>query len=86
MYFVYVLQNSKGVLYKGQTDNLSKRIEQHNANDGFPSYTNKRGPWKLVYSESFLTRKEAKERENFFKSGQGRVFLKAHLGNDAPLD
>ncbi len=72
MYFAYVLENPKGILYKGSTDNPSKRIEQHNENCGFTSFTAKRGPWKLVYLEEFSTRQEAEAREKFFKTGKGR--------------
>ncbi len=67
MYFVYVLRNSKGILYKGFTSNLDKRIEQHTVEDGFNSYTQKRGPWKLVYFEKFKTSQEARIREKYLK-------------------
>ena len=75
MYYAYVLINPKGKLYKGSTDNLQKRIKQHNAGE-FKSYTRKLGPWELVYKESFITRREAEARERFFKTGKGREFLK----------
>ena len=80
MYFVYVLENPKGKLYKGFTSNPEKRISQHNANDGFSSHTSKRGPWKLVYQEEFSTEKEARQREKFLKTGVGREFLKKQIG------
>ena len=79
MYYAYVLKNLKGLLYKGSTDNLTKRIEQHNNSTGFPSYTGKRGPWKLVHVEEFQTRKEAEARERYLKTGAGRRFLKDKL-------
>jgi putative endonuclease len=79
MFFAYVLQNPKGILYKGSTDNLDKRFKQHNNNDGFISFTIKRGPWELVYSEQFETRKEAEAREKFFKTGHGRQFVKNEI-------
>lgn len=80
MYSVYVIQNIQGILYKGFTKDLKKRIAQHNAPDGFKSYTSKRGPWKLVYVEEFPTELEAKSREKFLKSGKGRDFLKEMIG------
>ncbi|MBU0766613.1 GIY-YIG nuclease family protein [Patescibacteria group bacterium] len=80
MYYVYVLQNPKGVLYKGYTNNLEKRLEQHNSNNGFVSYTSKRGPWKLVHKEKYENENEAKEREKFLKTGKGREFLKMSIG------
>jgi len=75
MYHAYVLINLQGKLYKGSTDDLEKRLSQHNSGN-FPSYTKNLGPWKLVYKESFDTRKEAEQRERFLKSGKGREFLK----------
>ena len=30
MYFVYILENSSGRFYIGQTDNLARRLSQHN--------------------------------------------------------
>ena len=79
MYYVYVLRNPKGILYKGFTSNLKKRLKQHNSNDGFLSYTNNRGPWKLIYKEEYETEKNARFREKFLKSGVGREFLKKQL-------
>tara|TARA_Y100000310_G_scaffold284055_1_gene306476 strand:+ start:585 stop:806 length:222 start_codon:yes stop_codon:yes gene_type:complete len=61
MYYVYVLRNPKGILYKGYTSDLDKRLKQHNANDGFSSYTRKRGPWKLVHKEEYVNENEAKK-------------------------
>ena len=80
MYYAYVLRNQKGILYKGQTKDLQKRVAQHNnIDDSLSSYTKKRGPWVLIYHESFATRKEAKVREAYFKTGKGRTFLAEKL-------
>ena len=80
MYYVYVLQNPKGKLYKGFTSDLEKRLSQHNSEDGFSSYTNSEGPWKLVHKEEYENADEAKQREKFFKTGNGRQFLKGKIG------
>lgn len=77
-YFVYVLMSSKdGRLYKGQTNNLEKRIVEHNT--GKTKSTKGYLPWELVYFESFKTREEAVLREKYFKTGSGREFLKGKL-------
>jgi len=81
MFIAYVLRNKNGVLYKGSTDNLEKRLIQHNEKGTFKSFTRNRGFWVCVYSKSFATRKEAEAREKFFKSGQGREFLKEIINN-----
>jgi len=75
MFYVYVLKNGKGRLYVGHTNNLERRITEHNT--GLSPYTKNRGPWELAYSESFDTRGEAMKREKFLKSGKGRELLKS---------
>lgn len=80
MFYTYVLRSgSTGNLYKGQTDNLERRISMHNK--GLSNYTKNRDPWKLVYSEEFDSRREAIKHERFLKSGKGREFLKSILDN-----
>lgn len=74
MYYACVLQNPKGILYKGSTDNLERRVEQHNL--GHSRWTKNKGPWRLVYREEYELKSEALKREKFFKSGIGRSFLK----------
>ena len=74
MYTVYVIQNPKGELYKGYTNGLEQRILYHNR--AWSTWTKTRGPWQLVYSESFESKQDALRREKFFKSGKGREFLK----------
>lgn len=82
MFFVYVIQNREGILYKGHTTDLKSRIEQHNIGNEFSRYTKNRGPWKLVCFEELQTATEAIIREKFFKSGKGRKFLKQVLKRD----
>jgi len=75
MYFVYVLKSRvDGRLYKGMTDNIEKRIYEHNI--GKTKFTRPYIPWDLVFSKEFETREEAREYEKWLKSGAGREFLK----------
>jgi len=51
-------------LYSGQTNDLKKRVAQHNSGSSRAAkYTRGRGPVRLVYSEKFATAKEARQRE-----------------------
>ncbi|MBU2235857.1 GIY-YIG nuclease family protein [Patescibacteria group bacterium] len=78
MYFVYVIKSIKFLnRYIGSTNNIGKRIEEHN--NGKCRYTKGRRPWELIYKESYDTRAEAMKRERFLKSGQGRKFLDSIL-------
>ena len=80
MYFVYIIESEKdGTYYIGQSDNLEKRLEQHN--NGFSKYTSRKLPWKLVYYESYLTRKESIVRERFLKQQRNREFYKRLIEN-----
>lgn len=75
MYFVYVLKSqADGRLYKGMTNNIERRIYEHNI--GKHKSTRPYRPWILVYSETNENRVEARKREKYFKSGIGREFLK----------
>lgn len=75
MYYVYVIANSQGKIYIGQTANLSNRLDAHNK--GISSYTKKiGGPWKIIYQEDYDTRAQAKQRETYFKQGSGHRLLR----------
>ena len=75
MYYVYVIKSLKdGRLYKGMTQTLEKRIDQHNKGENRSTKSYK--PWKLVYSKGFVELQEARNYEKYLKSGVGRAFLK----------
>ncbi|MHC4205852.1 MAG: GIY-YIG nuclease family protein [Planctomycetota bacterium] len=57
-------------LYIGQTDNLARRIEEHNTGRG-GTYTRQNGPWKVLYSERHSDRTSAINRELYLKSTSG---------------
>jgi putative endonuclease len=70
MYFVYILQSLKDKgYYVGLTSNLENRLAYHNA--GRVRSTKLRIPFKLMYSERFNSRSEAREREKYLKSYKG---------------
>jgi putative endonuclease len=77
MFFVYIIQNPQGLLYKGFTTDIEKRLSYHNNNLG--NWTKCKGPWKLVYYECFEDKSIALKREKFFKSGVGRGYIKRLL-------
>lgn len=61
MYFVHNIKNHQGLFYKGFTQNLEKRIFEHN-ND-LSRYTSAKSPWILVYFKEFETKTEALKEE-----------------------
>lgn len=62
MNYTYIVECADGSLYCGWTNDLDKRIKDHNAGNG-AKYTKTRLPVKLVYFEEFDTKKEAMSRE-----------------------
>jgi predicted GIY-YIG superfamily endonuclease len=81
MFWVYAIVNPDGKIYIGQTDDVERRVAQHNAPAGQLTRTTKRfrGPWRLFYSEPVSSRTEALVRERQLKSSRGRAFLKSRL-------
>ncbi len=50
MYFVYVIRSKKdGLLYTGFTDNLERRLLEHN--QGLQESTKNRIPFEIIYFE-----------------------------------
>lgn len=66
MNYTYIVECADGSLYCGWTNNLEKRIADHNAGKG-AKYTKTRLPVKLVYYEEFDTKEEAMSRERHIK-------------------
>ena len=60
--YMYILRCSDGSFYTGSTNNLERRLEEHNSGEG-SNYTNKRLPVKLVYYEEFQRIDEAFYKE-----------------------
>ncbi|HBM45465.1 MAG: GIY-YIG nuclease superfamily protein [Parcubacteria group bacterium GW2011_GWF2_38_76] len=78
MFYIYLLRNKEsGHLYFGYTTNLKKRLGEHN--QGLNLSTKRYLPWKLIYYEACLNEKDAKRRERYLKTTQGRRMLKLRL-------
>ena len=65
MFWVYILKNPDNIYYKGFTEDLPKRIKQHNNSES--RFTAEKGPWDLVYAKSFQTKREALIEEKRIK-------------------
>lgn len=77
-FYVYVLESFKDYKhYIGYTNNLKRRIEEHTKGKSFA--TKFRLPFILVYYEVCLEEIDAKRREKYLKTTQGRRFLGLRL-------
>ena len=75
MYFVYAIKSvNRNYIYAGLTNDIERRVAEHNA--GKNKTTKPYRPFKLIYSESFITRVEARKKEKYLKSGIGKEYLK----------
>lgn len=61
-WFVYILECKDKTLYTGITNNLERRLSQHENGTG-AKYTKGRGPFKLIYKEQYPDRSQASIRE-----------------------
>jgi len=76
--YVYILQSiRKDKLYVGYTTDLKRRFKQHNK--GLDTFTKSYLPWRLVYYEACLNQEDAKRRERYLKTSQGKRLLKRRL-------
>jgi putative endonuclease len=68
-YWVYVLRNPAGKFYTGVSEDVTLRLEQHNA--GASKWTKKFRPWVLVWQQGPMTLGEARKLENWLKRQNG---------------
>lgn len=81
MFYTYVLKSLKnGRLYTGFTNDLKRRLKEHNDKRG-GEYTSKNAPFELIFYEAYLHKKDSMKAEGFFKTGYGREVLKNKLEN-----
>ena len=64
--YTYMVECTDGSLYTGWTNHLEERMKSHNKGKG-AKYTKSRLPVRLVYYETFSTKKEAMQREYAIK-------------------
>jgi Predicted endonuclease containing a URI domain len=74
MFSMYILQSStSGRYYIGHTDEISRRLTEHNS--GMAKYTRREKPWKVIYVENYATRSAAMRRELEIKRKKSRQYI-----------
>jgi LAO/AO transport system kinase len=79
-FFVYMLRCADGSYYLGHTDDLDRRVAQHDAGE-IDGYTHERRPVQLVWSQETATREEALVAERRIK-GWARAKKEALIRGD----
>ncbi|EIL93624.1 MULTISPECIES: GIY-YIG nuclease family protein [Rhodanobacter] len=77
---LYILECADGSFYIGHTDDLDKRMEQHDQGKGCV-YTSTRRPLKLIHTQGFETRYEALTMERKLKGWSRAKKLAYMAGN-----
>ena len=80
MWFVYGLLCKDNFLYIGSTDNLKRRMFEHDS--GECSTSKNRLPCNLVFYIAVKTEKIARNLEKYLKTGSGKAILKKRILTD----
>jgi len=72
--YVYILENINGQNYVGMSKHPQLRLKEHN--NGHIKSTKSNRPWKIIYTDTFANRIEARKKEKYLKSAAGRRFRK----------
>jgi putative endonuclease len=78
VWYVYIIEsNLDNKHYIGSTNDLKRRIQEHNSGDVIA--TAPRRPFELVSYISVKTEKQSRCLEQFLKTGSGYSFIKKRL-------
>ncbi len=79
MHYVYILQSEidEKRFYTGLTDDLRKRLKNHNT--GRVRHTSKWKPWRIKSYAGFSDERRAIDFERYLKSASGRAFARKRL-------
>ena len=70
---VYVIGNPTGKFYIGLSEDVIRRVQQHN--DGISKWTKGKGPWSLLWTSEAMSLSDARKLENRLKrQGRGSEF------------
>ena len=77
MFYVYLLLLNNKQIYTGFTTNLKYRIYDHKR--GNVKSTVNRRPVKLIHYEVYLLEEDARRREKFLKTSDGKKFIRRQI-------
>jgi putative endonuclease len=76
MYLVYVIYSAKlNRYYTGTTDNIERRLQEHNDGVYKDSFTSRGMPWKIYLVIGDLESKQAYDIESYLKRMKSSAYL-----------
>lgn len=77
-FYVYILKSiNYDFIYVGQTDDLRRRFKEHN--NKIELSIKHYAPYSLIHYEAYRNKKDAKRREEYFKTTKGKTTLRTML-------
>ena len=84
-FYCYILISEKsGKYYTGSCKDKNVRLSQHNT--GLVKSTAKEIPWRLIYSETFIDLKLARQRESQIKRWHSRKAIERLINKGAKIE
>lgn len=78
MFYTYVIKSRIcDEYYIGYTNDLKRRFLEHNQKLNLS--TKRYAPWDIIYYEACIEESDAKRREGYLKTTQGRRLLKRRI-------
>lgn len=77
MYYVYILKLNNLQLYTGYTSDLKRRMAEHQ--QGKCAFTSDRLPVELIHYEAYSLESDARRREKFLKTTEGKELLRRQI-------
>ena len=78
MYYVYLIRSKEhDWKYVGYTTDLEKRVKEHQK--GLSKATGPYRPFDIIFYEAYKSKVDAKRREEYFKTNQGKRALRLML-------
>ena len=77
MYYVYILRLANNQFYTGYTSDLRRRLREHQ--QGKSEFTSRYLPVELIHYEAYKQESDARRREAFLKTTEGKRLLRQQL-------
>ena len=77
VYYVYILRLNNDQLYTRYCGDLKRRMAEHHA--GKSPFTSQRLPVQLVHYEAYSLESDARRRERFLKTTEGKRLLRQQI-------